>query len=316
MNVDVSFVENKILKGKPFWTVKPKSSNSSGTSYYPSGGGKIGDKDEALEEFRNTIKSIWELNTVEPLIVTLKTNYNAQQKDGPFFLVPDDWEGEEPEDEPAPVQTRALSGVPSAQLTDAQLQKQGYVPIEVMRFELEKLHAQIKLENERRDFEIEKREHRRRMEEETAEIEAKHAKVDNWGHKVSRVAEKLTSNTKLTGNLVGVGVQAAAKVLGVDKTQLETLGAAIFSGIEATPQVQAQPAYPQTGRVETVEAVPVDLGAAPPVVELDPAAARLIALMNNPNLSPLDRKRILILIQNLEKNAQAPKNDTPPASAV
>jgi hypothetical protein len=145
-------------------------------------------------------------------------------------------------------------------------------------------------------------------------LEAKHAKVDNWGHKAARIAETVTANTKVTGNLLGIGIQAAAKALGVDKSQLETLGAAMFSGVEATPEVQpAQPAYPAARTVETVEAVPVSgVGAVP---ELDPYALRVLSIASNPNLSSLDKKRILELIQKIAKYAEATPNDTvsPPA---
>ena len=150
------------------------------------------------------------------------------------------------------------------------------------------------------------------MDEEAAELEAKHAKVDNWGHKAARIAETVTANTKVTGNLLGIGLQAAAKALGVDKTQLETLGAAMFSGVEATPE--AQPAYPAARTVETVEAVPVSgVGETPP--EIDPYAAQIVKLFSDPSLSRFDKKQILVELSKIKQNVQATPNDTvsPPA---
>lgn len=316
MKVGISFIEDKIKKrGLLYWTVKAISSNSSGTSYYPSGGGKDdATAEESIEDLNNCLNEIWEYNN-EPVTITLKANAANGRKEGPYVLVPEGYEEPE-EDEYAapPAKTRGISGVGAQAapvITDAYLEKQGYVPRAQMQFEMDKLRAQIDLDMQRRDFEQEKREHRRKMDEEAADLEAKHAKVDNWGHKAARIAETVTANTKVTGNLLGIGLQAAAKALGVDKTQLETLGAAMFSGVEATPE--AQPAYPPAQKIETVEAVPVSgVGAVP---ELDPYALQVLSIASNPNLSNLDKKRILVELQKIAKYAQATPNDTvsPPA---
>ncbi|MBK9983852.1 MAG: hypothetical protein IPP15_16035 [Saprospiraceae bacterium] len=315
MKVGIAFIEDKIKeRGFLFWTIKTKSSNSSGTSYIPSGGGKNdANAEESIEDLNNCLAQIWEYNN-EPVIITLKTSALNGRKEGPFILVPPDYEEpEEDEYEAPPSKTRALSGVPQANLTDAQIQKQGYVPAYLMQFELDKLRAQIELDLKRRDFEQEKREHRRRMDEEAAELEAKHTKIDNWANRASRIAETVTNNTKVTGNLLGVALQAGAKVLGVDKSQLETLGAAMFSNVEATPEVQ--PAYPAARPVETVEATVVGQ-AAPPVSEIDGATAQAMQMMSDPSLTRLQKKQILMFIQGLKKNEQTKTIDNADASAV
>lgn len=317
MKVGISFIEDKIKeRGLLYWTVKTKTSNSSGTSYYPSGGGEgKATAEESIEDLNKCLEQIWEYND-EPVIITLKANAANGRKEGPYILVPNGYEEPE-EDEYAapPAKTRGISGVGAQAapvITDAYLEKQGYVTVEKMQFEMDKLLSKIELDRQRAAFEAEKKEHRRKMDEEAAELEAKHAKVDNWGHKAARIAETVTANTKVTGNLLGIGLQAAAKALGVDKTQLETLGAAMFSGVEATPE--AQPAYPAARTVETVEAVPVSgVGETPP--EIDPYAAQIVKLFSDPSLSRFDKKQILVELSKIKQNVQATPNDTvsPPA---
>ena len=317
MKVGISFIEDKIKeRGLLYWTVKTKSSNSSGTSYYPSGGGEgKATAEESIEDLNNCLMQIWEYND-EPVIITLKANAANGRKEGPYILVPEGYEEPEEDEYVAPpAKTRGISGVGAQAapvITDAYLEKQGYVTVEKMQFEMDKLLSKIELDRQRAAFEAEKKEHRRKMDEEAAELEAKHAKVDNWGHKAARIAETVTANTKVTGNLLGIGLQAAAKALGVDKSQLETLGAAMFSGVEATPE--ATPAYPPAQKIEAVEAVPVSgVGETPP--EIDPYAAQIVKLFSDPSLSRFDKKQILVELSKIKQNVQATPNDTvsPPA---
>lgn len=315
MKVDISFVEDKIKKrGLLYWTVKTKSSNSSGTSYFPSGGGKDdANAEESIEDLNNCLAQIWEYND-EPVFITLKANAANGRKEGPFILVPDGYEEpEEDEYEAPPAKTRGISGVSQAGapvLTDAYLQKQGYVPLAQMEFEMAKLRAEIELDRQRAAFEAEKKEYRRKMDEEAAELDAKNAKIDSWANKASRIAETVTSNQIVAGNLLGIGVQAAARVLGVDKSQIQTLGAAIFGDVEATATVDAAPDNAPAQFVETVSV------AAPSVSEIDSAAAIAMRMMSNPALTLFQKKQILMYIQNLTKNAQAETNNASDVTSV
>lgn len=321
MKVDLAFVENKINKGLVFWTVKPKSSNSTGTSYYPSGGGQVGEKDESLSDFRETINRIWELNE-EPVIVHLQVSANSKRKEGPFVLLPEGWYDDEPEEEPAPAPVRGFSGVPQAQLTDAQMQKQGYVPAYLMEFELNKLRTEIEFDRRRREIDAERRAHRKKMDEEAAELAAKHAKLDAWGNKAARIAGAITEKKEIMGNLGAIAIRALSGAFGVKSEQMEALGAALFDSAEP-----AQPVYPPAEPVTKVEPV-TNIGAVVDAqvidddidddsAELDPLTDEICETILDADLTDAERAALLTgvqqYIQHIKNgNATAPNNGQPP----
>jgi hypothetical protein len=252
MNTNIDFVNGKIKKGLIFWTIKPSSSNSTGTSYVPDADNPRGDVNDSLEQLAETVEALWEYN-YEPLIVTLRKNANATgHKEGPFRLIPDDYA--EPEPEPERPVSRGVSGVTSGggALTPAQMEKAGYVPIELMRLEIRKLEDAMELDRRRRLIDDERREWRRQREIEEAEIAAKHAQVDSWGNKATKVLGVVTSNKELMGNLGAIGLQSVGKAFGIKPEQLETLGAALF---DEAPAVKPDATEPMVRPVDIVSGV-------------------------------------------------------------
>ena len=244
MNTNIDFINGKIKKGLIYWTIKPSSSNSTGTSYVPDADNPRGDVNDSLEQLAETVESLWEYN-YEPLIVTLRKNANATgHKEGPFRLIPDDYA--EPEPEPERPVSRGVSGVSSGggALTPAQMEKAGYVPIELMRLEIRKLEDAMELDRRKRLIDDERREWRRQREMEEAEIAAKHAQVDSWGNKATKVLGMVTSNRELMGNLGAIGLQSVGKAFGIKPEQLETLGAALFDDSPIVRAETVEPAHP------------------------------------------------------------------------
>lgn len=244
MNTNIDFVNGKIKKGLIFWTIKPSSSNSTGTSYVPDADNPRGDVNDSLEQLAETVEALWEYN-YEPLIVTLRKNANATgHKEGPFRLLPDDYA--EPEPEPERPVSRGVSGVPSGggAFTPAQMEKAGYVPIELMRLEIRKLEDAMELDRRKRLIDDERREWRRQREMEEAEIAAKRAQVDSWGNKATSILGMVTSNRELMGNLGAIGLQSVGKAFGIKPEQLETLGAALFDEAPSVRAETVEPAHP------------------------------------------------------------------------